>query len=513
MTDTAGPPAEELPLDAERGAQLLDRLVEVTAFADRAQAEAAQLAALLAGSGMAEQLEGLPLDLFLTLEARQRCTDARQLITAGEVLLAMPVLAGLVQAGQVSWSVTRQIVFAVRSFGAKARGEIDQRLAATVHDHGGIDAFDPDRLVDAVELAVRDARSLRSVERTEERVRRSNYVAVQADLDGGIRGHFRFDAVTGAVVLNALDDAAAHIGAAHADAGSHDGAAHAADHRNDDAASHPIDDDDAGDAVHGELPDADKDAAGDDGGWQAETARGRQYAEALTRMAHCWLTGGRDTRAKPAFVVHVQAGDVTASSAGHIQLAVRGALPAITMATLDQLATDATLRTVIFDGARPLATARKRQAATLPADVRFAILARDRGCRFPGSRDPADWCDVHHTTHRADGGDHHPDGLVALARKAHVRAHRHGWTLAVAPDTGAVTATRRGRTYRSLPPGTPLSRRVPDRPPDTRPRGRPAAGSTRGAGGGPPPPRPTTAAASRPATRTDPPEDAPPLPF
>jgi hypothetical protein len=473
-----------------------------------------------------EQVEGLPLDLFLTLEARQRCTDARFLITAGEVLAAMPVLAGLVAAGKVSWSVVRQITFEVRPFGAKIRGEIDQRLAATIHDHGDITAMDPDRLVDAVALAVRDARAVRSVERTEARVRRSNYVAVQADLDGGIRGHFRFDAVTGAIVLNALDDAAAHIshanrtGDGEGDSGADDGDA------TDDADSS---DGAAADGPNSDDGDGHDDAAADGaGGWEAVTARGRQYADALTRIAHCWLTGGRDTQAKPAFVVHVQLADVHPASAGHIALNVRGALPAITLATLDQLATDATLRTVIFDGARPLATAQKRQAARIPADVRFAVLARDRGCRFPGSRDPAGWTDIHHTIHQADGGDHHPDGLVAFARQSHTRTHTHGWTVTVDPDNGAVTISRRDRTYTSLPPHTPLSRAAPDRPPDrgdasgppdSRPRARPTPGSR----GEPPPTASPTGAAAKPRTtpRRTPAatdgsgssDDEPPLPF
>jgi hypothetical protein len=171
-------------------------------------------------------------------------------------------------------------------------------------------------------------------------------------------------------------------------------------------------------------------------------------------------------------VVHVDIADVRVNAAGIVELGVRGALPTISLATLEQLTTDATLRTVLFEGARPLASARKREAVDIPADTRFAVLARDLGCRFPGSADPASWCDVHHARHREHGGDHDPTNLLGLSRRFHTISHEHGWTLRVDPGDGAVHATRKGRTYTSLPPGTLLSQ-ARDAP-SQGPRGRAA---------------------------------------
>ncbi|MDP8929191.1 MAG: hypothetical protein M3O70_11630 [Actinomycetota bacterium] len=40
------------------------------------------------------------------------------------------------------------------------------------------------------------------------------------------------------------------------------------------------------------------------------------------------------------------------------------------------------MRVVLFDGARPLAVSSKTRAAQIPAEVRLAVEARDRGCRL-----------------------------------------------------------------------------------------------------------------------------------
>ena len=41
----------------------------------------------------------------------------------------------------------------------------------------------------------------------------------------------------------------------------------------------------------------------------------------------------------------------------------------------------------------------------IPAAIRRAVILRDQHCRFPGGCDqPAAACEVHHLTHKADGG-------------------------------------------------------------------------------------------------------------
>jgi hypothetical protein len=453
-------------VDVARGTELLERLVELNAAASAAQAEAAMIAGHLAGSGVCEQVMGIPLELYVALESRVRDTDARFLVTAGEVLEAMPVTAGLLAAGALSWPVAREIIWRVRPFGAAVRGQIDQRIAATVHERGDLDSFDPDKLLWAVDQAVLDARRPASVERSAERARQRAYVAVQADFDGGIRGHFRFDPVMGAVILNALDDAADPVSARDTgDAGREPGSSAASD----DPASE--------DAAGGD--DAGGDDALDDGGWRPDTGRGRQLATGFARIAQAWLAGGRSGPAKPAVVTRVDIADVRSNAAGMVELNVRGAvLPTVTAATLEALATDATLRVVLFDGATPLATSAKLALNDPSADTRFAVRTRDQRCRWPGSTDPIGWTDLDHLHARADGGTHHPDNLVSLSRRAHRWKHLYGWKVTIDPHDGAVTITRHGRSYRSLPPGTQLSHPRSTGPPGTT--GPPGSGPSGG---------------------------------
>jgi hypothetical protein len=59
-----------------------------------------------------------------------------------------------------------------------------------------------------------------------------------------------------------------------------------------------------------------------------------------------------------------------------------------------------------------------------PGDLRRAVLARDRTCRFPGCDRPHAWCNAHHVVHRADGGVTSLSKLVLLCRRHHRLVHR-----------------------------------------------------------------------------------------
>jgi 5-methylcytosine-specific restriction endonuclease McrA len=86
-------------------------------------------------------------------------------------------------------------------------------------------------------------------------------------------------------------------------------------------------------------------------------------------------------------------------------------------------------------------------ASTVPASIRRAVRLRDRHCQWAGGCDqPASACDVHHTTHKADGGKTSLKDCVLLCRFHHLIAiHRWGWTLAVNPD-GTTTAWNKDKT-------------------------------------------------------------------
>ena len=86
-------------------------------------------------------------------------------------------------------------------------------------------------------------------------------------------------------------------------------------------------------------------------------------------------------------------------------------------------------------------------AETIPAGIRNAVLLRDRHCQWAGGcTQPAGACEVHHTTHKADGGKTSMKDCVLLCPFHHqVVIHRRGWTLAVNPD-GTTSAWNKNKT-------------------------------------------------------------------
>jgi hypothetical protein len=84
---------------------------------------------------------------------------------------------------------------------------------------------------------------------------------------------------------------------------------------------------------------------------------------------------------------------------------------------------------------------------TVPASIRNAVRHRALHCEWAGRCDqPAAACQVHHTTHKANGGKTSLTGCVLLCHYHHqVMIHRLGWTLVVNPD-GTTTAWNKDKT-------------------------------------------------------------------
>ena len=83
----------------------------------------------------------------------------------------------------------------------------------------------------------------------------------------------------------------------------------------------------------------------------------------------------------------------------------------------------------------------------IPAAIRRAVIARDQHCRFPSGCDqPASGCEVHHLTHKADGGATSVWDCALFCWFHHqVEIHRNGWTVILNPD-GTTTAWNKDRT-------------------------------------------------------------------
>jgi hypothetical protein len=81
------------------------------------------------------------------------------------------------------------------------------------------------------------------------------------------------------------------------------------------------------------------------------------------------------------------------------------------------------------------------ERAGQPAKVLALVIQRDQHCRFPGGCDqPAAGCEVHHTTHQANGGKTSvSDCALYCFFHHHVVIHQWGWTVVLNPD-GTTTA-------------------------------------------------------------------------
>jgi Domain of unknown function (DUF222) len=78
---------------------------------------------------------------------------------------------------------------------------------------------------------------------------------------------------------------------------------------------------------------------------------------------------------------------------------------------------------------------------TIPESIRKAVIARDKGCAWPGcNRRPAA-CDVHHVKHKKHGGKTSTSDCVLLCQYHHdICIHRNGWDIELLPD-GSTRAT------------------------------------------------------------------------
>ena len=80
----------------------------------------------------------------------------------------------------------------------------------------------------------------------------------------------------------------------------------------------------------------------------------------------------------------------------------------------------------------PLRLGRRRRIAT--AGQTAALIARDRGCSFPGRHTAPEWCERHHVIAWADGGNTDLDNLTLLCRYHHHNFASRGWDCRINPD-------------------------------------------------------------------------------
>ena len=87
---------------------------------------------------------------------------------------------------------------------------------------------------------------------------------------------------------------------------------------------------------------------------------------------------------------------------------------------------------VLDDAGAVLTLGRRRRIAS--RDQTLALVARDRGCSFPGCDRPPEWCERHHLRGWIDGGLTDLDNLTLVCRYHHHHFATRGWTCRLNPD-------------------------------------------------------------------------------
>jgi hypothetical protein len=130
----------------------------------------------------------------------------------------------------------------------------------------------------------------------------------------------------------------------------------------------------------------------------------QRRADALVGLCRDYLDHGdlpTQRHGKPHLLVHVSL-EALEGRAGHpCEFDDAGV---ITPNQARRLACDAMITRVITKGESQILDV-GRTTRVVPKAIRLAVIARDRGCVVPGCGAPSRWCEVHHLTHWADGGD------------------------------------------------------------------------------------------------------------
>jgi Domain of unknown function (DUF222) len=104
----------------------------------------------------------------------------------------------------------------------------------------------------------------------------------------------------------------------------------------------------------------------------------------------------------------------------------------ISAAEARRWACDAKIIPVVLGGrSEPLDVGRAMR--TVPLSIRRALVARDRGCVFPGCDRSLGMCEAHHCRHWIDNGETSVENCVLLCEAHHRHVHHTGWEILIHP--------------------------------------------------------------------------------
>ncbi|MHA7264652.1 HNH endonuclease signature motif containing protein, partial [Arthrobacter sp. TMN-37] len=96
--------------------------------------------------------------------------------------------------------------------------------------------------------------------------------------------------------------------------------------------------------------------------------------------------------------------------------------------SIRRLACDADLIPLVLGGKGQVLDLGRSQRL-FPPHLRRALVARDKGCAFPGCTIPATWCEAHHIRPWAKGGTTTLTDGALLCPHHHHRIHEGPWTV------------------------------------------------------------------------------------
>jgi hypothetical protein len=157
-----------------------------------------------------------------------------------------------------------------------------------------------------------------------------------------------------------------------------------------------------------------------------ERSAGQRAHDALVEVCHRVAAGGADSSGSTPLLIVTTSMDTLAgiegAPAGKLELG--GTIPS---ETVRRLACDAAITRITGLGqAEHEAT---RASRTTPPATKRVLVARDKGCVFPGCDRPSTWCQSHHLKFWADSGPTKLDNLALLCRAHHRKVHEERWRL------------------------------------------------------------------------------------
>jgi hypothetical protein len=169
---------------------------------------------------------------------------------------------------------------------------------------------------------------------------------------------------------------------------------------------------------------------------QPPDATGADARSLAQRRADAWLLQARGEGTTRAHADIVASYEVLAGRAltelDRLRCDIEGFGP-VPRVTAERLLCDCALGRVVMRGTSEILDY-GRQTRSVPRRLRRMVVIRDEHCQYPGCREAAAWCDVHHLVHWLHGGGTNLDNLALLCRRHHVACHEGAWKLARGPD-------------------------------------------------------------------------------